>query len=80
MLGTEWPKFNIVMMKMDNILIKDKLEIVLQILVIIGLHGQYCEVSTNPLCETLMMEFVEYQQQNRSAYFHFNSLWSSDII
>ena len=39
MLGTEWPKFNIVMMKMDNILIKDKLEIMLQIFVIIGLHG-----------------------------------------
>ena len=39
MLGTEWSKFNIVMMKMDNILIKDKLEIMLQIFVIIGLHG-----------------------------------------
>ena len=45
--------------KMDNILIKDWLKILSQILVIIGLHGQYCEISTKPLGKTLMMEFVE---------------------
>ena len=45
--------------KMDNILIKDWLKILSQILVIIGLHGYYCEISINPLGKTLMMEFVE---------------------
>ena len=47
--------------KIDNILIKDWLKIMSQNLVIIGLHGKYYEISTNPLAKTLMMEFVEYQ-------------------
>ena len=45
--------------KMKNILIKDWLKIMSQILVIIGLHGNIAKSEPIHLGKTLMMEFVE---------------------